>query len=73
MKTASEFLDKGNFNNTTDMLDEFAKLKSIEFGVWLSMNCEQTYSKDGWYIYKSEWKTTDECFSIFNGCNQAEC
>ena len=24
--TATEFLDKGNFNNTTDMLIEFAKL-----------------------------------------------
>ena len=26
MITASEFLDKGNFNNTTDMMIEFAKL-----------------------------------------------
>lgn len=26
MKTAAEFLDQGNFNNTTDMMIEFAKL-----------------------------------------------
>ena len=26
MKTAADFLDQGNFNNTTDMMIEFAKL-----------------------------------------------
>ena len=26
MKTAAEFLDQGNFNNTTDMMIEFAQM-----------------------------------------------
>jgi hypothetical protein len=65
MITANDFLDKGNFNNTTDMLDEFAKIKSIAFGVWLNVNCTSQLSKDGWYIYKGDWKTTDECYDIF--------
>lgn len=26
MKTATDFLDKGNYNNTTDMMIEFAKM-----------------------------------------------
>lgn len=71
MKTA-EFLDKGNFNNTPDMLDEFAQLKAIEFGCWLSANCEMSDSKDGWYIYKNVWKTTDECYYIFVGSTQED-
>jgi len=62
---ASVFFDEGNFNNVTDMLDEFAKIKAIEFGCWLSSNCKMSNSKDGWYAYKDEWITTDECYCIF--------
>jgi hypothetical protein len=42
-------------------LDEFA----IGFAVWLSMNCEQSNSKDAWWIYKSNWITTDELLEIY--------
>lgn len=30
MKSAKDFLDQGNFNNTTDMLIEFAQMHVIE-------------------------------------------
>jgi hypothetical protein len=46
--------------------DDFA----IGFGVWLSMNCEQSNSKDAWWIFKSNWITTDELLVIYKKENQ---
>ncbi len=41
--------------------DEFA----IGFAVWISINCELSYSKDAWWIYNSTWITTDELLEIY--------
>ena len=38
---------------------------AIKFGVWLSVNCEQDKSKDGWWLYEKKWLTTDECLLKF--------
>ncbi len=34
--------------------------KNIKFGVWLSVNCDQDKSKDGWWLYEKTWLTTEE-------------
>ena len=41
--------------------DQFA----IKFGVWLSTNCLQDTSKDGWWQYQNTLLTTDECLTEF--------
>jgi hypothetical protein len=46
MITAAEFLDKGNFNNTTDMLIEFAKLHVEE--------CKRNIAEDYTYFLKGD-------------------
>jgi hypothetical protein len=63
--TSSEFFDSKDFNNTFDFVDEWAKLKCIEFGVWLSINCVISNSHDGWVIYEKEHKTIDEVYEIY--------
>ena len=45
--------------------DQFA----IKFGVWLSVNCDQDKSKDGWWLYEKTWLTTDECLLKFKNGN----
>jgi hypothetical protein len=42
---------------------------AIKFGVWLSVNCEQDKSKDGWWLYEKKWLTTDECLLKFKNGN----
>jgi hypothetical protein len=42
---------------------------AIKFGVWLSVNCEQDKSKDGWWLYEKKWLTTDECLLKFKDGN----
>lgn len=58
-------------NNTTDMLDDFAELYAVSFGIWLGINTE-SHSKDGWCVYKKEWLTITECYRIFLDSNQAD-
>ena len=41
--------------------DQFA----IKFGVWLSANCLQDTTKDGWWLYQNTLLTTDECLTEF--------
>lgn len=48
-----------------EIAETHAKDEAIGFGVWLSVNCEQSNSKDAWWFYKSNWKTTDECYEIY--------
>ena len=55
----SVFLDGAEYQR--EKQDEFA----IWFGVWLSMNCEPSNSKDAWWIYNSNWITTDELLEIY--------
>jgi hypothetical protein len=75
MITALEFINK-NIPATCivlpEWLTEFSKIESIAFGVWLNINCTSSLSKDGWYVYKGDWKTTDECYDIFMDSNHAE-
>jgi hypothetical protein len=39
---------------------------TIEFALWLSVNCEIGTSRDGWYIYQNkEWLCVNECLDKF--------
>ena len=38
---------------------------AINFGIWLSLNCKQSNSKDAWWIYNKKWKTTHELLEIY--------
>ena len=39
---------------------------TIEFALWLSVNCEIGTSRDGWYIYQNkEWLCANECLDKF--------
>ena len=39
---------------------------TIDFALWLSVNCQIGNSKDGWFIYQNkEWLTSNECLEIF--------
>jgi hypothetical protein len=49
MKTAAEFLDQGNFNNTTDMMIEFAKMHVEAALKAASENAECYESMEGMY------------------------
>ena len=50
MKTATDFLDKGNYNNTTDMMIEFAKMHAVEILKKLSKT-EMEYQRNIQYLY----------------------
>lgn len=50
-----------NAETSVKIADEHA----VSFGIWLSVNCEQSNSRDAWWIYESDWKTTDELLKIF--------
>lgn len=64
---------KGKINGSLLIdIEKVIKIVSIKFGVWLSVNCTPSFSKDGWYVYKGNWKTTDECFEIFIHSKEAD-
>ena len=56
MKTATDFLDKGNFNNITDMMVEFAKMHvkealkqaSEKYKMKISDNVHELDMNDDW-------------------------
>lgn len=56
MKTATDFLDKGNYNNTTDMMIEFAKMHvkealkqaSENYKMKISDNVHELDMNDDW-------------------------
>ncbi len=72
-KTAVDFLANALDINTKSLIFEQAKeiekqqkdKFAIGFGVWLSMNCQQSNSKDAWWIFKCNWITTDELLEIY--------
>jgi len=37
----------------------------IGFGVWLNANVTPCSAKDGWWIFKDIWLTTDECLERY--------
>ncbi len=44
---------------------EIANNHAIEFALWLSVNCINGDSKDGWWVYKSYWKPTNKLLEIY--------
>lgn len=38
---------------------------TVEFAMWININCEAGGSKDGWYVYKKEWLTVNELLEVF--------
>jgi hypothetical protein len=65
--------NKVKFDELLKQAKEMEKQKqyefAIRFAVWLSINCEQSTSKDGWWVYKSKWLTTDELLKIYKNEN----
>jgi hypothetical protein len=55
----------------TKSLLDLSKEDTIAFGVWLTRNVTASHSKDGWWIYKDGWFTTDEVFVRYQD-SQAE-
>ena len=53
------------FNNGAKWQVEQQNQFAIKFGVWLSTNCLQDTSKDGWWQYQNTLLTTDECLTEF--------
>lgn len=56
MITSEEFLNKGNFNNTTDMLIEFAKLH-VEAALKTASECANLYLHNSGWKHSSDIKT----------------
>jgi hypothetical protein len=63
--TLKEKFGELSIDNVESKCEKIADEFVIGFGVWLSINCEQSNSKDGWWIYNSNWITTDELLEIY--------
>jgi hypothetical protein len=55
-----EMHDKG-FDSVQQLNDDYA----IEFALFLALECETNGDKDGFWYYKTYWKTTNELLEIF--------
>jgi len=67
MLTNTEYPEtiEANAEKCVQIAKDYAEQESIEFGVWLSVNCKEDNSRDGWYYYKDEILTVSELYQLF--------